>query len=95
MSEGNAAAAEAQSRVLHTNSGQFSTLTPIDPCTSTSVQEDLRAQVTAALGRGERGLMVNLANTPSANSAMLETLLDITEQAQGANGWLRLAQPHR
>ena len=85
-------ATAAQSRVLHTNSGQFSTLTPIDACTSTTVLEDLREQVSAALARGERGLLLNLANTPSANSALLEALLDITEQAQAANGWLRIAQ---
>lgn len=93
MSEPNSRqSTEPQSRVLHTNSGQFSTLTPIDACTNSAVLEDLREQVTAALERGERGLLLNLANTPSANSDMLEALLDITEQAQQANGWLRIAQ---
>ena len=55
---------------------------------------ELRTEAESCLGQGDVQLVIDLAAAQLVNSAALETLVDIQEQAVRLGGWLKLANPN-
>ncbi|MFK7914916.1 MAG: ATPase, T2SS/T4P/T4SS family [Pseudomonadales bacterium] len=79
-----------RSRVLHSNHGTFSSLTPIEQLQGETLLQSLKDGVTQCLQGGELTLAVNLSKSKNANSAMLTTLADCAAAVRQAGGTLRL-----
>ena len=82
----------AATRVLHSNHGTFSTLTPVVACTSQELVTELYAKLQHTVAAGERVIAINLSKTVSGNSVLLTALLDCALEVQRIGGTLRLVQ---
>ena len=66
-------------------------LAPRASLTEEALNSDLVAAATSSLRQGDVQLVVDLGSVQVLNSAALETLADIQDQAVRLGGWLKLA----
>jgi len=79
------------SGVLKTKVGVLTNLAPRASLTEAALNSDLVAAATSSLRLGDVQLVVDLGAVQVLNSAALETLADIQDQAVRLGGWLKLA----
>ena len=77
--------------VLKTRVGVLTYLAPRASLTDEAIDSDLMAAARASLRQGDVQLVVDLGSVQVINSAALETLAEIQDQAVRLGGWLKLA----
>ena len=77
--------------VLKTRVGVLTNLAPRASLTDEALNADLTAAALSSLRQGDVQLVVDLGAVQVINSAALETLADIQDQAVRLGGWLKLA----
>jgi type IV pilus assembly protein PilB len=80
--------------ILCTRIGVMTHLAPRSSLADAATIGELRSEAESSLGKGDVQLVVDLAAVPLVNSAALEALVDIQEQAMRLGGWLKLANPN-
>ncbi|MBI5441884.1 MAG: Flp pilus assembly complex ATPase component TadA [Deltaproteobacteria bacterium] len=79
--------------VLRTKVGVVTFLALPEPLTGAAAAGAFRKAFSSCLGAREVRLAVDLANSPTVDSAGLEALLDAHEELARMGGWVRLANP--
>ena len=78
------------SGVLRTRMGVMTHLAPHPSLADVATIGELRAEAESCLGQGDVQLVIDLASVHMVNSAALEAMVDIQDQAVRTGGWLKL-----
>jgi type IV pilus assembly protein PilB len=80
--------------ILRSRIGVMTHLAPRSSLADEKTIGELRTEAESCLGQGDVQLVIDLAAVQLVNSAVLEALVDIQEQAMRLGGWLKLANPN-
>ena len=80
--------------ILRTRMGVMTHIAPRSALTAASTITELRTETEACLAQGDVQLVIDLTSVQNVNSAALELVLDIQNQAIRLGGWLKLANPN-